>query len=160
MFIARKGYRLSFSKKGNMTLLTESSEANNVIQNNCSSFGLPFDRSTQQQERVIPLKLKNQQKNQLSFIGKNVQQAYQFYDDYFTIQTRFSQLRGPRAGVNFDFCFLDSDHLGFENKLMLTEMYIAPNYLYGYLLFRQFNGRYIVMVINDRFTAYRLKYSY
>src|SRR5690625_3239013 len=162
MIINKTGYRLAFSKKGNMTILTNQSDEHhhNVIHHNSTSFALPFDRSTQQRERSIRLRLLERQQDKITFIGKNVRQDFRFYDHYFTMHTTFSKLRGPRSGVNFDFAFLDSDDYGFEHNLMLTDMYIDPHYLYGYFLFRQYNGQYIVMAINERFTAYRLKYSY
>src|SRR5690625_9888 len=160
MHIYTDRYQITFSPKGNIIKLVNNMNNLNVVQNESTSFALPFDQSTQERERTIRLKLLNEQNNQVSFNGKNVKQFYQFYDDYFMIHTVFSQQKGPRMGVNFDFAFLDCDDDGFENKLMLTEMYIDPNYLYAYFLFRQYNGQYIVMAINERFAAYRLKYSY
>src|SRR5690625_4936779 len=160
MHISRKGYELTFSKKGNITKLTNRFDDDNVIKKKSTSFALPFDRSKQQKERTIPLKLNSRDENSLAFTGKNVKQNVQFYDDYFSIHTTFNRQKGPRMGINVDFSFLDTDDDGFENKLMLTDMYIDPNYLYGYFLFRQFSGQYVVMTINDRFSAYRLKYSY
>src|SRR5690625_4000503 len=160
MHISKKGYELTISNKGNITKLTNRFDDYNVIKQGSSSFALPFDRSTQQKERTIPLKLHNQNDTSLSFTGKNVKQNYQFYDEFFSIHTAFTRQKGPRMGINVDFSFLDTDDDTFENKLMLTDMYIDPDYLYGYFLFRQYNGQYVVMTINDRFSAYRLKYSY
>src|SRR5690625_3429828 len=150
MHIYTDRYQITFSPKGNIIKLVNNMNNLNVVQNESTSFALPFDQSTQERERTIRLKLLNEQNNQVSFNGKNVKQFYQFYDDYFMIHTVFSQQKGPRMGVNFDFAFLDCDDDGFENKLMLTEMYIDPNYLYAYFLFRQYNGQYIVMAINER----------
>lgn len=161
MRVCKQGYDITFSNKGNITELTNNADHLNVVNKNSSIFGLPFLNSTQQKDKHKKLKLTNLKANMLSFKGKNYEATYHFYDHFFTINAKFTDvLAGPRNGITFDYSFLDSDEAGYENKLMVTDIYVDPNYKYGYFLLRRHDGQYVIMTVNSRFAAYRLKYSY
>src|SRR5699024_6912410 len=160
MHIRKRHYEMTLLPTGQITRLTNGADDINIVKKDKGRFGIPFEKGTQKNAKYVPFNQYKAKGDQWVFTGKNSKLIYEFSQEHFNFRLQFHEIKGPRQGIQCDFNFLDSDLQGPEDKLMLTDFYIDQQTMYAYFLFRRFDGKYVVMTVNQPFAAYRLLYSY
>ncbi len=165
MLIEKKGYSVLFDDKTGAAIRinqTKNKAVNWIAEGDEFHFLTPFTDGTQDKEILVDVKMNAQEGNKVQFVSLSERTVldYTFGDDGFDVDVKLPIGCGPRSGVELDFNLLDlQTGTDIHSQCMPNVIYTSPDYEYAYLIFATSDERYAVVTLNDKFCAWRIKYS-
>lgn len=164
--IQKKNYILKYDEMtGCITGLYDrkNSSANWIGQGKGMYFGSPFINGVQWEENNIPCRIVEEKPEGMILRSDsgNTEIRWEYGDERLDMQMRIPMDCGPRAGIEMDFNLLDLPD-GTEWKYQCTPQIIDidEGLKYGFFVFGTGDDRYLALVVNSPFTAFRIKYNY
>lgn len=161
MKLESKNLRALFDETGMITSLTNKKYPNvEWIQRETSHFGQIFVNGTQISETYLA----GQQiinESQSLFTSESGASSVRFIlsEDQLHFSARLPKYTGPRVGIDFSFNLLDTPGDDWQNQCMPTVIYTDDSHSFFYIIFYSTAGRYLTLLVDSPFSAWRIKYS-